>query len=369
MKIKDSKLERFFAIYEFTAPYLLCTSDCESFTVKDLFQLDKNAEKDFKNFRLGYTESLGNPVLREEISNLYANSSPEHVMVCAGAEEGIFIFMNVILNPGDHMIVQFPTYQSLYEIANGIGCQVSEWRMDADNNWELDLDFLNKTITPKTKAIVINFPNNPTGYTISEEKMNRIVEIAREHDICIFSDEVYRFLEYDESDRLPCLCDIYDKGVSLGVMSKSFGLAGLRIGWMVTKDKTLFNRMASFKDFTTICSSGPSEFFTILALRHKDFILERNLEIIRSNLQLLESFFDRYPDRFRWIKPKAGPLAFPEVLFTDDAESFCLDLVKKKGVLLAPGNIFNYDNNHVRIGFGRKNMPEALARLEEYLSF
>jgi aspartate/methionine/tyrosine aminotransferase len=367
MKIKDFKLERFFAKYEFTAPYLLCTSDCESITVEDLFQLDANAEKDFKNLRLNYTESLGNPVLREEISNLYNNTSPEYVMVCAGAEEGIFIFMNVLLNPGDHMIVQFPAYQSLYEIANTIGCQVSEWCMDADNNWELDLDFLNKTITPKTKAIVINFPNNPTGYTISREKLNQIVEIAREHDICIFSDEVYRFLEYNEKDRLPCMCDIYDKGVSLGVMSKSFGLAGLRIGWMVTKDKTLFNRMASFKDFTTICSSGPSEFLTILALRHKDFILERNLGIIHSNLQLLEPFFDRYSDRFRWIRPKAGPLAFPELLFTDDAEAFCLDLVEKKGVLLAPGNIFNYDNNHMRIGFGRKNMPEALARLEEYL--
>ena len=125
--------------------------------------------------------------------------------------------------------------------------------------------------------------------------------------------------------------------------------------------------MASFKDFTTLCSSGPSEFLTILALRHKDFILERNLGIIRSNLRLLESFFDRYPGRFSWIRPKAGPLVFPGVLFTDDAEAFCLDLVEKKGVLLAPGNMFNYDNNHVRIGFGRKNMPEALSRLEKYL--
>jgi aspartate/methionine/tyrosine aminotransferase len=275
--------------------------------------------------------------------------------------------MNALLNPGDHMIVQFPAYQSLYEIANAIGCQVSNWHMDADNNWELDPDYLTKAITPKTKAIVINFPNNPTGYTISEEKLNRIVEIAGEHDIFIFSDEVYRFLDYDEKDRLPAMCDIYDKGISLDVMSKSFGLAGLRIGWAVTKDKTLFKQMAAFKDFTTICSSGPSEFLTILALRHKDFILKRNLEIIRSNLQLLESFFNKYPGHFQWAKPTAGPLVFPRLLFTDNAEAFCQDLVEKQGVLLVPGTVFNYDNEHVRIGFGRKNMPEALARLEKYL--
>jgi aspartate/methionine/tyrosine aminotransferase len=368
MKINGFKLERFFARYEFTAPYLLCTSDCESFTVEDLFQLDENAERDFKNLRLGYTETAGSPVLREEISRLYTGINPEDVLVCAGAQEGIFIFMNALLNPGDRVIVQFPAYQSLYEIANALGCGVTLWPMDANNNWELDPDFPGSAVTPGTKAIVINLPNNPTGYNMSKEKLNRLVGIAREHDIYIFSDEVYRFLEYDEKDRLPAVCDIYDKGVTLGVMSKSFGLAGLRIGWLVTKDKTLFKQMASFKDFTTICSSAPGEFLTILALRHKNFILERNLEIIRSNLRLLESFFNRYSDRFQRITPNAGPLVFPKLLFTGDAEAFCLDLVEKKGVLLAPGNMFNYDSPYVRVGFGRKNMPDALSKLEEYVN-
>ena len=126
--------------------------------------------------------------------------------------------------------------------------------------------------------------------------------------------------------------------------------------------------MASFKDFTTICSGAPGEFLSILALRHKNFILERNLEIIRSNLRLLESFFNRYSDRFQRITPNAGPLVFPKLLFTGDAETFCLDLVEKKGVLLAPGNMFNYDSPYVRVGFGRKNMPDALSKLEEYVN-
>ena len=368
MKLNDFKLERFFAKYEFNTPYLLCSSDCESFKVEELFDLDKNAEKDFKKLRLGYTESPGSSALRFEISKLYTNSTPEDIIVFAGAEEGIFIFMNVLLEQGDNIIVQTPCYQSLYEVANAIGCDVYEWVMDAKNNWESDIDSLRKNITKNTKAIVINFPNNPTGYTIPGKKLKKIIDIAKQHDIVIFSDEVYRFLEYKEEDRLPGVCDVYDKGVSLGVMSKSFGLPGLRIGWIVTKDNVLLRKIASFKDFTTICNSAPSEFFAALALRHKEFILNRNLEIIKTNLRHLESFFEKHSNRFEWIKPKAGPLIFPKLKFTQDAEIFCLDLRKKKDVLVMPGNQFNYSNNHVRIGFGRKNMVEALAKLEEYFT-
>jgi aspartate/methionine/tyrosine aminotransferase len=367
MKINNFKLERFFAKHEFTTPYLLCASDCESFKVEELFKLDKNAEKDFKNLWLGYTESQGHPRLREEISKLYHHSAPEHIIVFSGAEEGIFVFMNALLEPRDHIIVQFPCYQSLTEVAHAIGCKVTKWSMDPENNWQLDMDFLGKNITANTKAIVINFPHNPTGYLPSIDIFNRIIEIARQHDIFIFSDEVYRFLEYHEKDRLPATCDVYDKGVSLGVMSKSFGLPGLRIGWIVTRDQSLFNKIASYKDFTTICNSAPSEFLSILALKNKAFLLSRNLEIIKTNLILLESFFSRHAHLFDWIKPIAGPLIFPRLTFTEDAEAFCLDLLEKKGVLLLPGNQFNYINQYIRLGFGRKNMPQALEKLEEYL--
>jgi len=367
MKINDFKLERFFAKYEFTAPYLLCSSDCESIKVEDLFKLDKNAEKDFKELWLGYTESLGHPHLREEISKLYLHSQPKHTIVFSGAEEGIFAFMNALLDPNDHVIVQFPCYQSLTEVAQAIGCNVTKWLMNPGNNWQLDMDFLEKNITTNTKAIVVNFPHNPTGYLPSIAVFNRIIEIAGQHDIFIFSDEVYRFLEYQEKDRLPAMCDVYDKGISLGVMSKSFGLAGLRIGWIVARDQELFDKIASYKDFTTICSSAPSEFLAILALKNKEFLLNRNLEIIKTNLNQLESFFSRHSLLFDWIKPIAGPLIFPRLTFTEDAEAFCLDLLEKKGVLLMPGNRFDYDNQYIRLGFGRKNMPLALEKLEEYI--
>jgi aspartate/methionine/tyrosine aminotransferase len=200
--------------------------------VEELLNLEENAEQELKKLRLGYTESLGNPELRHEISRLYTDTTPDDIIVLAGAEEGIFIFMNVLLEAGDQIIVQSPCYQSLYEVANAVGCQVTEWFMDPKNNWELDIGFLEKNITRHTKAIIVNFPNNPTGYTIPGKIFNEIIEIANRQNIFLFSDEVYRFLEYNEKDRLPAGCDIYERGVSLGVMSKSFGLPGLRIGWI-----------------------------------------------------------------------------------------------------------------------------------------
>lgn len=366
MKINESKLERFFAEFEFASPYLLCCSDCESLDMGELLSLEENAEEEFKGLWLGYTESLGNPKLREEIAAMYPQCGADHVMVLAGAEEGIFLYMNALLEPGDHLIVQFPTYQSLYEIARGIGCDVTPWHQHPGTRWEVDIDFLARSITPKTKGVVINFPANPTGAMISKEEFQKIIEIADTHGLIVFSDEVYRYLEYDGNDRLPSMCDVYPRSVSLGVMSKSFGLPGLRIGWTVTKEKALFDKMAALKDFTTICCSGPSEFLSTLALRHKETILERNRKMVMSNLQLLESFFHRHSKRFDYIRPEAGPLAFPRLRFTEDADAFCMDLLEKTGVLLAPGSKFDYKKDHVRFGFGRKNMPEALQKLEDY---
>ncbi len=367
MKIKDFKLERFFSKYEFNVKYLLCSSDCESFTINELLNLEKGSEKEFKDLLLGYTESQGSQKLRKEISNLYDNIKLEEIIVFSGAEEGIFILMNVLLDKNDHIIVQSPTYQSLYEVANSINCEVTEWEMNEESDWELDVDFLMKNIKKNTKMIVINCPSNPTGYLMSREKFNRIIRIAHENRIQVFSDEVYRFLEYNENDRLPAIVDVYNKGISLGVMSKSLGLAGLRIGWIATKDKELLRKIASLKDFTSICNSAPSEFLSIMALKHKEKLLKRNLDIVKSNLRLLDDFFKKYSNLFKWVRPKAGAIAFPRINFGKNIEDLCIDLLNKKEVLLLPSTMYDFDDKHFRIGFGRKNMPIALAKLEEYV--
>ena len=367
MRIKGFKLEEYFAKYEFSVKYTLCSSDCESFSVDELLALDKDSLENLKDLYLGYTESLGNPILREEISKLYRNISPEEVIVFSGAEEAIFIFMNVLLKKDDHIIVQYPAYQSLYEIANAIGCKVTKWLMDDENDWELDLQFLESNITQSTKCIVVNFPHNPTGYLPTEDFYKKIINIAKKNNIYVLSDEVYRLLEYTRAERLPSACDLYDKGISIGVMSKSFGLAGLRIGWIASKERELYEAIASFKNYTTICNSALSEFFATLALRNRNTIITRNLGIITSNLALLDAFFNKYGELFKWVRPKAGSIAFPRFLAEDSVEDFCLDLLKEKSVLLMPSTNYDYGDRHFRIGFGRKNMPEALEQLEDYI--
>ncbi len=367
MRIKDFKLEEYFAKYEFNVKYSLCSSDCESFSVDELLTLERESLDYLKDVRLGYTESLGNPILRDIISQLYSKINAEEVIVFSGAEEAIFVFMNVLLNKEDHIIVQYPAYQSLYEIANAIGCKVTKWLMDDKDQWELDLQFLESNITPSTKCIVVNFPHNPTGYLPTKDFYKNLINMAKKNNIFILSDEVYKFLEYNEAKRLPSACDLYEKGISIGVMSKSYGLAGLRIGWLATKDEALFKKIASYKNYTTICNSALSEFFAILALRNGKEILNRNLEIINNNLILLDDFFNKYEKIFTWIKPKAGSIAFPRILIEDNVEDFCLDLLKEKSVLLMPSTNYDYGDRHFRIGFGRKNMREALEKLEEYL--
>lgn len=367
MSLAPFKLERFFVPYEFKAQYLLGSSDCQSMTVGNLLALDPQAAEAFHNQWLGYTEYEGAPALRAGIATLYEHIAPEQVLVFSGAEEAIFAFMNTVIQPGDHLIVQFPGYQSLYEIAQARGCEISFWTLSEETQWSLDLNWLQEQIRPNTRAVVINSPHNPTGMLIDQTTQTALISLLRERGIYLFSDEVYRGLEHDPQTRTPAACDVYERAVSLGVMSKTYGLAGLRIGWIATRDREVFAQMAQFKDYTTICNSAPSEFLSVVALKHRETIVARNLAIIHQNLALLDDFFARYSGLFRWIRPQAGSTAFPRILFDEDIETFCIDLVESQGVMLLPGTCFFYGDKHFRVGYGRTNMPEALAQFEVYL--
>jgi aspartate/methionine/tyrosine aminotransferase len=366
MNLPPFKLERYFAKYEFTTRYLLCSSDCESLTIQDLLALEPEGHERFESHWLGYTESQGAPTLRQEICRLYETIQPDEVLVTSGAQEAIFLLMHGVLQPGDHVIVHWPCYQSLMEIARSIGCEVSLWRASEQNEWMLDLDKLKHLIRSNTRIVVINTPHNPTGYLMSLENFQELNRIAGENNILLFSDEVYRESEHSPKDRLPAACDLDEHAVSLGVMSKTYGLPGLRIGWIATRNTDLINRMALLKDYTTICNGAPGEFLAELALRHRQRLIDRNLTIIHSNLTLLDNFFARHNDRFLWRRPRAGPIAFPRFI-GEDIGLFCQELAAKAGVMLLPGTVFDDTGNHFRIGFGRKDLPDALERFEEFL--
>lgn len=374
MGIPAFALERYFARWEFVAPYLLCSSDLETMAMGELLALaDDETRSLWSNLTLGYTEYAGHPLLRAEIARLYHSVTPDDVYTFAGAEEAIYVFMRAVLNAGDHVISFAPGYQSLYEIARASGADVTVIPLAMEDGWRIDPDAVRRAVTPRTRLIVINAPHNPTGTLPDAMTFAAITAIARETGAYLFGDEVYRFSEYEPDSRLPAATDVYERGVSLGVLSKSFGLAGLRIGWLATRDRDALRRIAAYKDYTTICNSAPGEILGIIALRARERIVERNLSVVRENLALLDAFLERHAETFAWVRPQAGGIGFPLLRRDMPVAAFAESLVRERGVLLLPGIVYDdaasgfAAGNHFRIGFGRANFPDALAHLESFL--
>jgi aspartate/methionine/tyrosine aminotransferase len=366
MHIADFALERYFARWEFTASHLLCASDVEGVRQSDLLAMaDGEMRELWERVSLGYTESLGHPLLRREIAGLYEGVSPDQVVVFSGAEEAIFAFLSVALGPGDHAIVTWPGYQSLYEVARAAGADVTLLPLDEARGWALDLDALRRALRPETRLIVVNFPHNPTGAALDAAALDAVLGIAEEASACVLSDEVYRMLELDGA-ACPSAVDRSRRAVAVGAMSKAFGLAGLRVGWIVGRTPELLARAAAFKDYLSICASAPSEILAIIALRARARLLARSHGILRDNLAHLDRFFGSFADSFAWVRPRAGSVGFPRLLGGVSVDDFARELVEREGVLLLPGSVYGAGGAHFRIGFGRTNLPEALGRFERF---
>jgi aspartate/methionine/tyrosine aminotransferase len=369
VRIADFALERYFARWEFAVEHLLCASDVQAFPMAELLELaDPETRALWDGLELGYTESAGHPLLRREIAALYEGIEPDEVLTFAGAEEAIFCLANVLLGPGDHAIVTWPGYQSLYEVGRAAGADVTLHELHEHDGWELDLERLRAQVTPATRLIVVNLPHNPTGMLADRATFDGLVTIAADAGAHLLVDEVYRGLEFDESARLPAGADALDGlGISLGVMSKAYAMAGLRIGWLATHDHELLRRLAAFKYYTTICSSAPSEILSIMGLRAGAEVLARSRGIITANLDLLDAFFADWADRFTWIRPRAGSIGFPRLTVPSPLiDDWAAELVRAEGVLLIPGSQFEFPGKHFRVGFGRTDLPEALSRLDAF---
>jgi aspartate/methionine/tyrosine aminotransferase len=368
MRIAEFALERYFARWEFAVEHLLCASDVQAMPMTDVLALaDGETRAIWDRLTLGYTESPGHPLLRREIATLYSGLEADDVLVFAGAEEAIFCLANVMLGPGDNAIVTWPGYQSLYEVARATGADVTLHELREDSGWEIDVATLWRQVTPSTRLIVVNFPHNPTGMLPERATFDSVVAVAEDAGAHLLVDEVYRFLEFDEGDRLPTGADVLERGISLGVMSKSFAMAGLRIGWLATRDRDLLARCSSFKDYTTICSAAPSEVLALIGLRARDAVLARSREIVAANLDRLDAFFDDWADRFGWVRPRGGSVAFPRLTVPGVAiDEWAAELVETEGVLLLPASQFGFGGNHFRLGFGRTDLPVALERLERH---
>jgi aspartate/methionine/tyrosine aminotransferase len=366
VRIEPFAIERFYERWEFRAELMLSSSDCESLSVNDLLALEPDAEERLRELDLGYTEVPGSLELRTAVAGRYERTQPEDVLTLAAAEEGIFTAYHALLGPGDHVVVETPCYGSAIEVARSTGAEVSLWRRRHADGWAYDLGELESLLRADTRLIYVNSPHNPTGSQMPRAVLERLVEIARDRSIVLFSDEVYRGLEHDPADRLPAACDLYEQAISLNTASKAYGLPGLRIGWLTSRDPTLIDRIRELKLYTTICSSAPSELLLALALRHGDALVERSRQLVVANLPRVDAFMSRRSDLFEWVRPTAGPIGFPRVAGSFDVQAWCEEMAIKADVLLLPGAVYE-EPRHVRFGFGRENLPQAIERLEAHL--
>lgn len=371
-RMRDFALEVYFSEWEVVAKYNMTGSDAENITLAELLAMASSQDREaFETVSLGYTETFGSPVLREEIANTYETVKPEHLLCFAGAEEAIYVLNQVLLDHDDHAIVVTPNYQAAETVPLSI-CEVTGVPLEIDHDWDLDIDRLRAAVRPNTKLISINFPNNPTGRILPRASFDAIIEICRDHNAWLFSDEVYRLIERDPATRLPQAVDVYERAISLNVMSKAYGLAGLRIGWLACKDRELLVRFERFKHYLSICNSAPSEVLALIALKARDQILENNRAVVRHNIGELNTFFAEYPDLFDWKEPDGGCVAFTRYNGADGAVEFTKRLVEESGVLFLPSSIYRSEIGEVptdcmRIGFGRSHVPEGLAAMRNWM--
>lgn len=372
MMLPDFRLETYFSRWEFNAKYHMCASDMETLSLSELLAMaDDDGRRMWDGLRLRYTQTFGAPELRQEIAATYEQIEPDDILCFAGAEEGIFAAMQVLLTPDDHAVVITPNYQAAETVPASI-CEVTGVALDPDDSWNLDIGALSDALRPNTRVISFNFPHNPTGKVIDRQSFDAIIELARERGIYVFSDEVYRLLERSDSIRLPQAADVYERGLSLNVMSKAYGLPGLRIGWIATKDRDLLSRMERVKHYLSICNSAPSEVLSLIALRARGQLLERNRRLIDENLETLNAFFAGYPDLFDWQVPDGGCIGYPRYRGEDGVEKFCRTLVEQAGVLLLPASVYTSaltatPADRFRIGYGRANIDEGLAAIGKYI--
>lgn len=380
---EEFALERYFNKYEFTVKYMLSSSDAESMPMKELVSYaDEECRQLWEDLSLCYTESNGHPLLRQEAAKLHGNHIEEKDVMVVVPQEGIYVAMRALVNHcrrsyadcSPHVVTTFPGYQSLYENLKTMGCRVDHWQPSwkDDCGWTFDLNDLERVLTPESRILVANFPHNPTGYQPSSEQWAKLIQLCKDRNLLLFSDEIYRYSNLDDSPALSSACNVYEDAISMCGMSKSFGLPGLRLGWVCTRNEALMNDMAKFKDYLTICAPGPSEVLSIIGLRNREKVIGRNITLIKANLDRLDVFFKKYEDLFLWERPLAGTIAFiplkaRAIEVFGSATGLATAAREQAQILLLPAKLYDFPDKFFRIGFGRKNLPEVLNEFDKFL--
>lgn len=310
--LPEFRLETYLGRWEFAARHHLTASDAQTLSVGELLDLGGDEDREaFERLALSYTPTWGSAALLEAVAATYDKVEPEHVLTFAGAEEAMFWALQELVGPGDHAVVTVPNYQSMETLTIATGADVDGLVLRPEERWALDLDALERLLRPETRLVAVNFPNNPTGAVPDAAAFRRLVDLCEERGIRLFSDEVYRGLELDPAATLPQAADLSPSALSLNVMSKAYGLPGLRIGWLACHDRALLERLERRKHYTSICNSGPSEHLATIALRAADRIRARNRDIVAANLPVFDAFFSAWPEQSRGSARRAAASRSP----------------------------------------------------------
>ena len=370
--LRTFRLEEYLGEWEFKVRHHLTASDAESITIEELLALGTDADREgFMKLPLSYIETWGTPELRAAVAGTYERVDADHVLAFAGAEEALFWTMQELVGPGDHAIVTVPCYQAMETVTVATGAEVSALVPRREDGWALDLDELRGLLRPTTKLVAVNYPNNPTGYVPDEATFRELVALCDERGIRLFCDEVYRGIEVDPARTITQAADLSETAVSLNVASKSYGLPGLRVGWLACRDRALLERLEKRKHYTSICNAGPAEYLAAVALRNREPIWERNRGIVAANRPLFDDFFARWADLFDWQPPDGGCVCFPRYK-GGDVESFCARLLDAEGVLVLPASMYyseiaDVPTDHFRVGIGRLGLEEGVAAFDRFL--
>ncbi|UYP68887.1 aminotransferase class I/II-fold pyridoxal phosphate-dependent enzyme [Thalassobacter stenotrophicus] len=371
--LRDFALEVHFSKWEFNARHHLTASDMESLSLRDLLALGTDADREaFEATSLGYTETWGAPDLRTAIAATYDTMAQDNILTLAGAGEGLYALARVLLGPNDHAIVPTPNYQSAETVPAAI-CETTGVPMRIEGGkWRLDIDAIKDAIRPNTRLISLNFPHNPTGALMPRADLNALITLARADGIYILCDEVYRGVELDPNLQMPQIADVYERGISLNVLSKAYGLPGLRIGWLASPDRDVLQRVERYKHYLSICNAAPAERLGMIALAAREQIFARNRALLRRNLTAFEALLADFPGLIDFSAPEGGCVAYPRYTGPGTVETFCADLIENHGILLLPAALYRSDlgttpDDRFRIGLGRdRAVADGITALRRY---
>lgn len=371
MKIKPFAVEEWMNAWEVGAKYNIAETCVDSISMNELFELTGEDKTEFLNRlcarRLSYGDIEGLPEFRKGVCGLYKTLNIENIVPTHGASGANHHVFYSLISPGDRVVSIMPTYQQLYSIPESYGADVQILHLSKENNYLPDLEKLRRLVTPETKMICINNPNNPTGALMSEQLLREIVEIARSADAWILCDEVYRHLS-QEDDWCPSIVDLYEKGISVSSMSKVFSLAGLRLGWIATHDMSVVKSCLSHRDYNLVSCGVFDEMLAAAALKHRDKLLERSRKIVRENLQILDDWVSSEP-HVSYVKPQAGTTALVYYDLDISSYEFCEEMYKKTGAFVTPGDCFEVPHS-MRIGYayGKQDLIDGLKAISEYIA-